>query len=633
MFCFFAPKVSKSFFVNSVAAMALLLISISSAVASNAVVPMVTEETPTSLQSAPIITVDESPEDHIARRHQRISQDINDFSGWGQYTEFWAFDLETTGFAMWGYQSNSRKPRDRIVELSLIQYINGRATGKSRTWFFNPGQLYDGRYKRPRDIAQDVHGLTPDFLKHQQTFSNSILEIFNFISIENIPLLVGHNVGFDLRFLEAEIAHLDTSHPVAHGYATGQIFAQVRSKDTLESKKRRVHGIHTSPRPKGPGMPYHDFRIWTKKELKARRLASLNAYLAKNAKLEAKAMENIRNATQPDARATRVAERADTREEILAREAAYRAASNIPYEMRDPSPADDSDDEDDDAHTSEPAQKRVRTTGHTSATSTPVTPHSHKLIDCLKDLNINMDIIASESARIKAYNAWKAGTPLDQVLNNTPPRFKFLLNAAIDSGVPAERALTFLLHSAFVDAWLTGWLATQQSHMPTRKSIFYPTARRAAAARIAEEQRLKDEELAELAPLLNLLLESFQELSLTDPTEAELDDDPTHGYQPPESPTVALPVPPAAPNMDQENAGIPESPMRLTPSHTVRAPLTPMTNRPREQGVYIQHPDSPTKFRAAGPLHQGRNIEVMYMKTTDNAEHISPLQVLVRRLF
>jgi DNA polymerase-3 subunit epsilon len=97
------------------------------------------------------------------------------------------FDTETTGL--------DPLQGDRMVEIGCIELFNRFATGKAFHCYFNP----------ERDMpesAQQVHGLTIDFLKDQPLFAHKVEELLIFIG--DAPL-VAHNAMFDLGFLNAEL--------------------------------------------------------------------------------------------------------------------------------------------------------------------------------------------------------------------------------------------------------------------------------------------------------------------------------------------------------------------------------------------------------------------------------------------
>ncbi|HYD99152.1 MAG TPA: exonuclease domain-containing protein [Alphaproteobacteria bacterium] len=93
-------------------------------------------------------------------------------------------DTETTGIAA----------ADRVVAFAGIELVDGRATGRAMSLVFNPG--------RPCHwAARRAHGLSDDYLALQPGFAAHAAEIRGFL---RGAVLVGHNVGFDIRMLNGE---------------------------------------------------------------------------------------------------------------------------------------------------------------------------------------------------------------------------------------------------------------------------------------------------------------------------------------------------------------------------------------------------------------------------------------------
>jgi DNA polymerase-3 subunit epsilon len=83
----------------------------------------------------------------------------------------------------------------RIVEVGCIELVNMVATGITYQCYFNP----------ERDMptgAQDIHGLTEEFLSDKPLFADKVEELLAFIGDSQ---LVIHNAQFDLGFLNAEL--------------------------------------------------------------------------------------------------------------------------------------------------------------------------------------------------------------------------------------------------------------------------------------------------------------------------------------------------------------------------------------------------------------------------------------------
>src|SRR5690242_399969 len=96
-------------------------------------------------------------------------------------------DTETTGL--------DPQAGHRVVEVGCIELFNMVATGKTFHAYFNP------EMGMPTG-AQDVHGLTDEFLSDKPLFAERMEEFLEFIGDAQ---LVIHNAQFDIGFLNAEL--------------------------------------------------------------------------------------------------------------------------------------------------------------------------------------------------------------------------------------------------------------------------------------------------------------------------------------------------------------------------------------------------------------------------------------------
>ena len=104
--------------------------------------------------------------------------------------DYTIFDFETTGL--------SYNDGDRVVEIACIRYNHTRGILREFTTLIHPG-------RRIPYEAQCVHGITDEAVRKAPKFrdvSSSIIEI-----VEN-SVLVAHNAGFDIRFLQGELNRL-----------------------------------------------------------------------------------------------------------------------------------------------------------------------------------------------------------------------------------------------------------------------------------------------------------------------------------------------------------------------------------------------------------------------------------------
>ena len=100
------------------------------------------------------------------------------------------FDTETTGL--------DPASGHRLVEIGCVELIGSVPTGKFFHAYLNPERDMP-------DDAERIHGLTSEFLKDKPIFASVVEEFLEFIAED---MLVIHNAGFDLRFINAELNRL-----------------------------------------------------------------------------------------------------------------------------------------------------------------------------------------------------------------------------------------------------------------------------------------------------------------------------------------------------------------------------------------------------------------------------------------
>jgi DNA polymerase III subunit epsilon len=99
-------------------------------------------------------------------------------------------DTETTGL--------EPEQGHRIVELACVELVNRRFTRQSLHHYLNPERDIDAG-------AQQVHGLTFEFLQEKPKFADVADDFLAFIAGAE---LIIHNAAFDVGFLNAELARL-----------------------------------------------------------------------------------------------------------------------------------------------------------------------------------------------------------------------------------------------------------------------------------------------------------------------------------------------------------------------------------------------------------------------------------------
>ena len=143
-------------------------------------------------------------------------------------------DTETTGL----------DPADghRIVEIGAVELFNHVATGRTYHQYLDP--------KRPMPPeAFAIHGLGDDFLRGKPVFATVALEFLSFIGESR---LVIHNAAFDMKFLNAELAHAGLPLlPAARAFDTVALARQKfpGSQASLDALCRRF-GVDNTARQK-----------------------------------------------------------------------------------------------------------------------------------------------------------------------------------------------------------------------------------------------------------------------------------------------------------------------------------------------------------------------------------------------
>lgn len=100
-------------------------------------------------------------------------------------------DTETTGL----YPAQGH----RIIEIAAVEAINRRVTNNHFHVYLNPDREIDA-------AAQEVHGITLDFLQDKPRFADVVNELLDFVADAE---LVIHNAPFDMGFLNAELGKID----------------------------------------------------------------------------------------------------------------------------------------------------------------------------------------------------------------------------------------------------------------------------------------------------------------------------------------------------------------------------------------------------------------------------------------
>jgi len=102
-------------------------------------------------------------------------------------------DTETTGL--------DPNQGHRIIEIAAVEFNNRQSTNKKYHSYINPEREIDA-------AAEEVHGLSFEFLQDKPLFQDVAQDFLNFI--QGAELII-HNAPFDVGFINAELGRLGLS--------------------------------------------------------------------------------------------------------------------------------------------------------------------------------------------------------------------------------------------------------------------------------------------------------------------------------------------------------------------------------------------------------------------------------------
>lgn len=129
-------------------------------------------------------------------------------------------DTETTGL--------SPEEGHRIIEVGCLELINRRVTGNNFHRYINPMRTIDRG-------AEEVHGLTTEFLSDKPVFTDIVDEFLEFI--KGAELII-HNAPFDIGFLNYEMQLISKKYKTIADYCV--------ITDSLALARRKHPGQHNS---------------------------------------------------------------------------------------------------------------------------------------------------------------------------------------------------------------------------------------------------------------------------------------------------------------------------------------------------------------------------------------------------
>ncbi len=130
----------------------------------------------------------------------------------------------------------------RIIEIAAVELVNRRLTGNHFHRYLNPEREID-------EGAQQVHGLTLEFLAEKPRFADIAEEFLAFI--RGAELII-HNAAFDLGFLNHELALLGLEPVESHCVGVVDTLRMAREmhpgqKNNLDALCKR-YGVDNSNR-------------------------------------------------------------------------------------------------------------------------------------------------------------------------------------------------------------------------------------------------------------------------------------------------------------------------------------------------------------------------------------------------
>ena len=147
-------------------------------------------------------------------------------------------DTETTGL--------DPNQGHRIIEIAAVEFNNRQSTNKKYHSYINPEREIDA-------AAEEVHGLSLEFLQDKPLFQDVVQDFLNFI--QGAELII-HNAPFDVGFINAELGrlglaklednevHITDSLQFAKDLRPGQrnsLDALCRAYD-IDNSERTLHG-------------------------------------------------------------------------------------------------------------------------------------------------------------------------------------------------------------------------------------------------------------------------------------------------------------------------------------------------------------------------------------------------------
>ena len=133
-------------------------------------------------------------------------------------------DTETTGL--------NANQGHRIIEIAAIEIVNRRPTNNSFHFYLNPDREID-------PAAQEVHGITLEFLQDKPKFSEIASDFLEFIKDATIII---HNAPFDVGFINMEFGLI--GKPPIEGVVDNIIDTLKMAKDLRPGQRNKIGRAH-----------------------------------------------------------------------------------------------------------------------------------------------------------------------------------------------------------------------------------------------------------------------------------------------------------------------------------------------------------------------------------------------------
>lgn len=132
-------------------------------------------------------------------------------------------DTETTGL--------NPQQGHRVIEIAAVELVNRQLTNKHFHVYLNPEREID-------EAAQEVHGITLEFLQDKPLFHEVADEFLDFV---NGAELIIHNAPFDVGFLNMELGRIE--RPAIETYCQSIIDTLKMAKDMRPGQRNNLDAL------------------------------------------------------------------------------------------------------------------------------------------------------------------------------------------------------------------------------------------------------------------------------------------------------------------------------------------------------------------------------------------------------